>query len=138
MKTGLIIAVVIIAVLIIGGIYLTTDQGGNNSGSLGNNKNKGNVEENTAGEISETPQTYNAEIRDFAYLPKEIKIKKGDKVVWINFDNVRHTVTSDSGSELDSELLSDGETYSHTFNTDGTYSYYCKPHPYMKGKVIVE
>ena len=57
---------------------------------------------------------------------------------WTNRDSVRHTVTSDSGNELDSELLSQSGSYSHTFAQTGTYDYHCKPHPYMTGTIIVE
>ena len=30
-----------------------------------------------------------------------------------------------------------GDTFSHTFNTPGTFSYICKVHSFMTGKVIV-
>ena len=76
-------------------------------------------------------------IKDFSFNPGEINVKIGDKVTWINNDNVKHTVTSDSGDELNSELFGNGEKYEHVFNVAGEYNYYCKPHPYMKGKVIV-
>jgi amicyanin len=85
-----------------------------------------------------TSENVDVAIRAFAFAGKEIRIKEGTTVVWTNFDAVGHTVTSDSGTELDSPLLQLGETYSHTFNTKGTYEYYCKPHPAMRGKVIVE
>ena len=35
------------------------------------------------------------------------------------------------------ELLAKVESYSWTFNTVGTYTYHCSPHPYMKGIVEV-
>ena len=85
-----------------------------------------------------TPKTYNLEIKNFAFSPSSLTIKKGDKIIWTNQDSVSHTVTSDSGNELDSKLLPKGETYSHAFNTAGTYDYHCTPHPYMKAKIIVE
>ena len=79
----------------------------------------------------------NVIIKDFSFNPGEINVKIGDKVTWSNNDNVKHTVTSDSGDELNSELFGKGEKYEHVFNVAGEYNYYCKPHPYMKGKVIV-
>ena len=85
----------------------------------------------------QTPVTYTVDIRSFAFSPKTITINKGDTVVWTNYDSVRHTVTSDQGGELDSALLSDGASYSHVFDEDGTFSYHCTPHPSMKGTVIV-
>ncbi len=84
------------------------------------------------------PQTYNVEMKNFAFSPSTLTIKKGDTVVWTNRDSTQHTVTSDSGTELNSERLSQEETYSHTFNTQGTFSYHCTPHPSMNGKIIVQ
>ena len=78
------------------------------------------------------------DISDFAFTPGVITIKKGDTITWINQDAASHTITSDDGSELDSSSLPQGGSYSHTFNTAGEYSYHCKIHPPMKGKVIVE
>ena len=78
------------------------------------------------------------EIRNFVYLPKTLTISVGDSVTWINYDSSKHTITSDTGSVLDSELFGQGETYSMTFTEAGTYNYHCTPHPYMKGKIIVE
>jgi len=95
---------------------------------------------NTAGTgtPSGSSETYNINIQNFAYSNTALTIKQRDIITWTNKDSARHTVTSDSGSELDSELLDKEESYSHTFNTAGTYNYHCTPHPYMKGKVIVE
>lgn len=99
-------------------------------------------EDNTSGssdsENSGDSQTYNVEIKGFAYSPSEISVNVGDTVVWANLDSAEHTITSDSGSELDSELLSNGGAYSHTFNSAGTFDYHCTPHPSITGKVIVE
>lgn len=78
------------------------------------------------------------EISNFAFSPSTLTVKAGDSVTWTNKDSVSHTITSDSGSELGSSPISSGGTYSHTFNTAGTYSYHCSIHVSMKGTVIVE
>jgi plastocyanin len=77
------------------------------------------------------------EIKDFAFSPATITVKKGATVTWTNQDGVGHTVTSDDGNELSSETFSKGQTFTHTFNTVGTFQYHCQPHPYMKGTVVV-
>ena len=77
------------------------------------------------------------EIEDFAYAPVTITIKVGTTVTWTNKDSVRHTVTSDTGL-FDSGLFGKGESFSYTFTETGTFTYFCTPHPYMKGTVIVE
>ena len=82
-------------------------------------------------------RTYNIDIKSFAFQTPGLTINIGDSVTWTNMDSVAHTVTSDSGSELDSEYLSKGEGYSHTFTQTGIFNYHCIPHPYMKAKIVV-
>ncbi len=137
MKTGLIIGIVIIAVLVVGGFFLMS---GNKqtTGINTNNELITNQETNTQTTTQEKLTTHNIEISNFAFSPKEIKIKKGDTIIWTNKDSAKHTITSDSGNELDSDLLADGESYSHTFTETGAFDYHCTPHPYMKAKVVVE
>ncbi len=85
------------------------------------------------------PKTVNIEIKEFKYQPETVTIKVGDTVVWTQVDETKHTVTIVTGPEtFDSGLLSAGETFSYTFTKPGTYSYKCKPHPGMRGTVIVE
>ncbi|MDP3882043.1 MAG: cupredoxin family copper-binding protein [Nanoarchaeota archaeon] len=80
---------------------------------------------------------YKVNIQNFDYSPREVRIQRGESVVWTNKDSVGHTVTSSSGNEIDSPLLGLGQNYSKTFTEAGEYSYYCSPHPNMQGKVIV-
>ena len=80
------------------------------------------------------------QIQDFTFAPSIIKVKKGTKVTWINQDSVEHNVVSDSDSPqkgLNGPLLSRGESYSFTFDTVGTYTYHCTPHPDMQAAVEV-
>lgn len=79
------------------------------------------------------------DIKDYAYSPATITVKVGTKVTWTNQDNMRHDVvaTNPSADAPNSDLFGKGESYSFTFNKPGTYEYYCTPHPYMKGKVVV-
>lgn len=84
-------------------------------------------------------QTHSVSINNFAFSPASLTINKGDTVVWTNMQSgTPHTVTSDSGSELGSGQLSTGSSYSHTFNTAGTFAYHCSIHPTMHGTVIVQ
>ena len=43
----------------------------------------------------------------------------------------------DKAGPLDSELLTTGETYSYTFDTEGTYAYRCGPHENMTATITV-
>ncbi len=92
----------------------------------------------TPNEQIEESETYNINIKNFAFSKKELRIKKGDTVIWTNLDYIWHTVTSNDGEELNSELLSKNEKYIHKFTKSGIFEYYCKPHTNMKGQIIVE
>ncbi len=78
-------------------------------------------------------------LKDFSFAPSKVVIKKGTKVTWTNMDDAHHTVTPTSGASdfIASQLLGQGESYEFTFNSAGTYTYKCDPHPYMKGTVEV-
>ena len=76
-------------------------------------------------------------IRDFAFQPANIVIDAGQTVTWTNEDSLGHTVTSDEGDTLASEMLGEGESFSYTFTQPGEYRYHCTPHPNMKGLVTV-
>lgn len=72
------------------------------------------------------------------FVPSTITVVIGvnNTVTWTNNDYTIHTVTSDSGL-FNSGLLNNGNVWSYTFNTAGTYSYHCAIHPFMNGTVIV-
>ncbi|MEA2513900.1 MAG: hypothetical protein QOJ59_3387 [Thermomicrobiales bacterium] len=77
------------------------------------------------------------EIAGFAFAPATIEIATGDTVTWTNKDTVPHTVSFADMTIADSGVLDPGETFRHTFDTSGTYTYQCNPHPNMTGTVVV-
>ena len=81
--------------------------------------------------------TTTVDIMNFNFVPQVITVPKGTTVTWTNRDSVPHTVTSTTGA-FDSGSISQGYTYSHTFDTPGTYEYSCTIHPSIPhGKVVV-
>lgn len=78
---------------------------------------------------------YQVTIKNFAFDPATINIKKGDSVKWTNEDSAPHTVT---GPGFDSGTLNTGKTYSYTFNVAGSFDYQCNLHPRMKGTITVQ
>ncbi len=76
------------------------------------------------------------QISGFAFSPATLTVAKGTTVTWTNADSVPHTVTSATGA-FDSGSLSNGKTFSFTFNQAGTYAYRCNIHTSMTGQVIV-
>lgn len=88
---------------------------------------------------AETPQPGAAAvtIRDFEFEPDTVTIRAGGTVTWMNEGPSTHTVSADDGS-FESGDLARGATFSYTFEQPGTYSYHCKPHPFMRARVVVE
>ena len=76
-------------------------------------------------------------IENFSFKPGELTVKKGTVVTWTNNDSVTHTVVSDSNI-FDSGNIDPGATFKHTFDQSGTFTYHCRIHPSMTGKVVVQ
>jgi len=87
--------------------------------------------------VTSTASQNSVAIQNYAFNPSTLTIQKGANVTWTNYDSVQHTVVSDSGA-FSSPLLSKGDTYTHQFNSTGSFPYYCSIHPYMKGTVVVD
>ena len=75
-------------------------------------------------------------IQDFAFVPANVIINKGEDVKWTNVDLVVHTSTSDTG-KWDSGDITHGNSFQFRFNKTGSFSYHCTYHPAMKGTVRV-
>lgn len=80
--------------------------------------------------------TENVAIVDFDFQPSSLTVNVGDTVVWTNRGFTAHTTTSDTGMWA-SPFLGTGGSFSFTFNSPGTFTYYCVPHPFMRGTIIV-
>ena len=141
MKGLVIILVIVFIALVAAGLLIFS---GDNEpqdisgGGVPETNNQTETPIDTGTETQTQPQTYNIEIENYAFSPSTLTVNVGDTIIWTNKDSTQHTVTSDSGNELNSQYLSNGNTYSHTFTQTGTYKYHCRPHPYMKGTIVVE
>jgi plastocyanin len=78
------------------------------------------------------------EIKDFAFNPKTLTVKSGEKITWINRDEEPHTVVSADKQFKKSPALDTDQEYTITAGAPGTYSYFCSVHPKMTGTIIVE
>jgi plastocyanin len=82
-----------------------------------------------------------------SFFPRDIATVVGanNTVIWNNTDSVAHTVTAEAGqpdprfdkSAATSNFVQPGEEFKFTFTRPGTYHYFCVPHPWMRGTVIV-
>jgi plastocyanin len=109
-------------------------------------------DDGSSGETS-WEQTSTVEMTDeLTFVPKRIKVSAGTTVTWKNVGSIGHTVTAyqeeipdgatyfasggyeseqaakDAYSSDNGGNVPEGETYEHTFETKGTYKYYCIPH----------
>ncbi len=85
----------------------------------------------------------------FAYAPAALKVAIGDTVIWTWQGSVfrNHSVTADPGQveEFDSDPAGPpttathppGDGFVHTFSHEGTFTYFCRTHPAMRGSVEV-
>jgi len=77
-------------------------------------------------------------------LPSSKSITTGTTITWKVFDTAAHTVTSGTvadpgtvGDLFDSSLILAGQSFSHQFNSPGTFDYFCLVHPWTVGQIIV-
>jgi plastocyanin len=77
-----------------------------------------------------------------SFAPAELHVAPGTTVTWTNDSSVGHTVTADDNA-YDSGNVDPGGTFTMTFDTPGSYQYYCVPHGApglhgMAGVIIVD
>jgi plastocyanin len=76
-------------------------------------------------------------VADRMYSPKTLTISVGDTVTWVFADRgMAHNVVADDNS-FRSQLMETGQ-FTHTFDTAGTFTYHCTPHPDMTASIVVE
>jgi len=76
-------------------------------------------------------------IRATGFSPATVTIATGDAVKWTNRDTKNHQVVANNGS-FASAVIKPGRSYSHRFNTAGTFGYRDALHPSLTGKVVVK
>jgi amicyanin len=83
------------------------------------------------------PDTTEVRVDNFSFGPAELKVPAGTTVTWTNHDDIPHNVVS-TEKLFKSKVLDTDEKYSFTFDTPGTFPYFCSIHPKMTGKVVVQ
>ncbi len=76
------------------------------------------------------------------FIPSSVTVTVGGTVTWFNGDTAAHTVTSGTTTDgpdgiFDSNLFLVDASFSHTFEEEGAYDYFCVVHPWMTGTVKV-
>lgn len=151
MKT--VIAIIAAIVIVGGGGYALVkhNENKNKSPSTSSTSAYGTTSNQTASNSTNSPSSTPATsstasaatsaavtISNFAFDKADVTVKKGAVVTWTNKDSVAHTITETDGQTgPKSSDLNQGQTYSFTYNTVGTFKYHCSIHPNMTGSVTV-
>jgi alcohol dehydrogenase (cytochrome c) len=75
---------------------------------------------------------------DYTFTPTFVQVPVGTTMTWINNGSVAHTATAMDGTWDTGDISGGGGQAAVTFNSAGTFYYYCTPHPWMSGKIIVQ
>lgn len=95
-------------------------------------KSKG---EQTSESVERVQETHNVHIRGMLFVPAEVYVNKGDKIIFTNDDPVAHNVTEEGTKAWASTDLQKEQSWELTVLESADY--YCTLHPVMKGKIIV-
>src|SRR5881394_2298384 len=75
-------------------------------------------------------------IKSAGFSPASVTVATADAVKWTNRDTKDHQVVANNGA-FASAIIHPGKSFTHTFNTAGTYRYHYGLHPALTGKVVV-
>jgi len=80
------------------------------------------------------PVVHRVEIQQFRFVPDTLKVRPGDRVVWVNRDIVPHTATAVDGNWDTGKIEANGVAEIAVV-TASTNAYFCVYHPSMKGRL---
>lgn len=79
-----------------------------------------------------------AVMKNYKFVPGELRVKANNTVTFYNDDVVEHTITDDAPGGGDTGRMRGGSSFTIKFTVPGEFNFHCSIHPAMKGKVIVE
>jgi plastocyanin len=84
----------------------------------------------------QTGGAHNVVVDNFSFAPAVASVPSGATITWTNRDDVPHVIMS-TEKKFKSPVLDTDEKFSYTFDTPGTYEYFCSLHPKMTGRIAV-
>jgi len=143
-RTTWIIVLTLIILIILGYILYSLLRNSTNNPNFNQGQNVPSIQDqnqnqnqNVLPEDQSTQNVRGVTINPSNYSPSTITVRPGTLITWINNDSAAHTVTSSQGL-FDSGNLLTGQTFQFVFDRVGTFSYFCKIHPNIKGEVVVQ
>jgi plastocyanin len=84
-----------------------------------------------------TVSILDGEIFNYAFSPRELRVKVGTTVTFANYDAVVHDVKAASAAFESGNIPTQGRHF-ETFSLAGTLEYFCAVHLEMRGRIVVE
>ncbi|HEX8958817.1 MAG TPA: plastocyanin/azurin family copper-binding protein [Solirubrobacterales bacterium] len=76
------------------------------------------------------------DIVSFAFHPGTLRVRRGAKVVFSNTAAIAHTASGRRGA-FEAGVIRPGHSAAVRFRRRGVFSYFCRIHPFMHGKIVV-
>lgn len=89
-----------------------------------------------ASQATAGPRTYTVAIDKLKFGPLPAGLHKGDSVIWVNKDILRHSATATDRS-FDIDLMP-GKAGKTVLNKSGAIAFVCRYHPGMRGVLQVK
>ena len=84
---------------------------------------------------SAAPPVHTVVIEGMRFIPENLMVRSGERIVWVNKDVVPHTVTQPA---FDSHAVAPNDSWSYVAGRPGIYPYQCSTHPAMRATLIVQ
>jgi plastocyanin len=107
------------------------------AGCGGGDDNGGGSTATSAPASSSASGEVEIKMQNIQFAPKDMAVKVGQKVKWVNEDSVDHNVTADSGADFKSDDFGKGGSFEFTPDKAGTIKYVCTLHPGMTATLTV-
>ncbi len=75
-------------------------------------------------------------VNKLTFTPAQVTVRVGDTVEWVNTDFIAHTATA--RNKAWDVTLARGKSGRVEMKTAGTFDYFCRYHPNMTGKIVVQ
>jgi plastocyanin len=79
-------------------------------------------------------ETIRVTVEKLEFSPADVNAKVGDTIEWVNEDVIAHTATVNGKWDV---MIPSHKSGSLNLKQAGTFDYYCRFHPNMKGRVQV-
>lgn len=91
----------------------------------------------TQSEAGESDDIVGVRMVDIEFVPQEVSVDVGQRIIWTNNEAVPHNVTAREGADFASDTLQEGDTFDYTPTEAGTIDYVCTIHPRQTGRITV-